>query len=227
MAKKAARASTRISFPLRSKPIMADMPEDQAGFTMIELMVVITIIALMSFLILPSIGGYFRVSVDSATRDLASTIKEAYNSALATGRVHRIAYNINKREYWVESCLGSLLLDTEASLEKEERRRRRSSRSNDEKPPASPCARDKSVSRKVGKLPTGVEFEDIVPPHVKEPLTEGMAYTHIFPHGMTEQTIIHLTNEGKTHVSLVVSPLVGQTDVYARYVSPQEAFGEK
>ena len=54
-----------------------------------------------------------------------------------------------------------------------------------------------------------------------------LAYTHFFPHGLTEQTIIHLTDTSGHKASLIISPLIGNTDVYDRYISLEEAFGKK
>ena len=69
-------------------------------------------------------------------------------------------------------------------------------------------------------------FEDVISQQSKEPLTTGTAYTHIFPNGLTEQTIVHLTDESKHHVSLVFTPIAGHTDVYERYVTAKEIFGQ-
>jgi prepilin-type N-terminal cleavage/methylation domain-containing protein len=65
-----------------------------SGFTLLELLVVVGLIALISALALPSLSSYFQVSLNSATRELASTFKEAYNSTVVTARVHRVAYDL-------------------------------------------------------------------------------------------------------------------------------------
>src|SRR4051794_36439642 len=88
------------------------------------MMVVVGIIMLITAMAMPSISGYFQLSLSSATRDLATTIKEAYNSTVVTGRVHRIAYDLTNNSYWVESGPPDALLDTKESKEKEERRKR-------------------------------------------------------------------------------------------------------
>jgi prepilin-type N-terminal cleavage/methylation domain-containing protein len=190
------------------------------GFSLIEVLVVMAIVALISIMAMPSISSYFQVSLNSATRDIASTVKEAYNSAVVRGNVYRLVYDIGKAQYWVESGPPNVLLDTKESLEKEERRKRFARLS--EAPPPSAFNLDKGVTRKKLSLPRGVDFEDIVTEQKHEPITEGMAYTHIFPHGLTERTIIHLKDTSKHHISLVISPLIGRTDLYERYVTAAE-----
>jgi hypothetical protein len=44
---------------------------------------------------------------------------------------------------------------------------------------------------------------------------------------MTEPTIVHLVDSSNHHVSLVIAPLVGKSDVYDRYVTSEEVFGKK
>ena len=46
-------------------------------------MVVVAIIALASAMAIPSISSFFKVSLNSASREMAGTIKEAYNARLA------------------------------------------------------------------------------------------------------------------------------------------------
>jgi prepilin-type N-terminal cleavage/methylation domain-containing protein len=194
------------------------------GFSLIEMLVVVAIIALFSLIALRSIGSYTRVGLDTATRELAGTIKEAYNSTVITGKVHRLVYDLKNAQYWVEVGPASVVLETKETLEKEARRKRYR---KDEEKPKSAFGLDKTVTRKKVSLPTGVAFEDVLTQQNPEPLTEGIAYTHFFPQGFTEQTLIHLANESKQQITLAISPMVGRTDMFGRYVTKQEAFGKE
>jgi prepilin-type N-terminal cleavage/methylation domain-containing protein len=205
-----------------------DRRENHSGFTLIELMVVVALIALISVMALPSISSYFQVSLNSTTRELASTIREAYQTTLITGKLHRVVYDLKAGQYWVESGPNTATLDTKESREREERRKRlRFGGKPAEDQPA--FSIDKSVTSKKKTLPRGVTFEDVVTEQNQEPQTAetaGTAYTHIFPNGLTEQTIIHLTDTSKHHSSLSVTPLLGRTDVYDNYMKPEEVFGK-
>jgi type II secretion system protein H len=194
--------------------------KNNKGFTLIEMLVVVGIIALMAAVMMPTISSYFQVSLNSATRDLATTIKEAYNSSVVTGKVYRLVYDLKENTYWVEFGPAEVLLDTKESKEKEERRKK-FSKSVTKKPE---FKMDTTISRKKAILPRGVVFEDLVTEQSKEPITEGTAYTHFFPHGLTEQTVIHLQDQSKHHASLVITALVGDTNVYDRYVTAKEIF---
>ncbi|MBC7692456.1 MAG: prepilin-type N-terminal cleavage/methylation domain-containing protein [Methylotenera sp.] len=191
------------------------------GFTLIEMLVVIALIGLIGLFAIPSISGVFKLSLGTATREMASVIKETYNSTAMTKKVHRLVYDFKAGQYWVESGPESLLLDTADTRQKEERRRRFTKPNEKEEPSA--FTLDKSVTRKKLTLPRGVEFEDVVTEQTKEPLTEGKGYTHFFPHGIIEQTVIHLKDNANHHVTLVIQPLVGRTHLIERYVKAEEA----
>jgi prepilin-type N-terminal cleavage/methylation domain-containing protein len=196
------------------------------GFTLLEVIVVVALIALIAIVALPSIGSYFKVSLESAARGMATTFKEAYNTSVLTGNVYRLAYDLKTGEYWVESGPANALLDTEESRKKAESRRRFGKSEADAAKETSPFTMDKTVTKKKVALPRGVQFEDVISQQSKEPLTVGTAYTHVFPHGLTEQSIVHLVDESKHHVSLVFTPIAGHTDVYERYVTSKEVFGQ-
>ena len=217
MDRKAAMALTKTSAPT----IRAD------GFSLIEMLVTVGLISLITLFALPSITSFFRVSIGSASRELAGTIKEAYNSAVVTGRVHRLAIDIGKGQYWVESGPPSLLLDNEESLEREKRRKKFSTEISKEEAPASPFKIEKSVTRKKVSLPMGVSFEDVLTQKSKNPASEGVVHAHFFPHGLTERTVIHLQDTSNHKNTLVISPLVGKTDVYERYTTEAEINSER
>jgi prepilin-type N-terminal cleavage/methylation domain-containing protein len=197
------------------------------GFTLIELLVVVALIALISAMVMPSVSSYFQVSLNSATRDISSIVKESYNSTVLTGRVYRVVYDFKKAQYWSESGPPNVLLDTEASKKKAEDRARHSRPDEAAQDSSSSFSMDKTITRKKMDLPRGVTFEDVLTEQSKDPIKDGIAYTHFFPQGMTEQTIVHLVDSSNHHVSLVIAPLVGKSDVYDRYVTSEEVFGKK
>ncbi len=197
------------------------MRSRENGFSLIELLVVVALIGMISLFALPSVTNYFKLSLNSSTREIASVVKEAYNSTVMTGRVHRLVYDVTGSSFWVERGPPQVLLDTRETKEAEARRKRYS-RAGDEPPPGPVFTLDKSVTRKKVSLPRGVTFEDVMTEQVREPIKEGIAYTHFFPHGPTEQTIVHLQDEANHHISLIISPLIGRTRLVERYIKLEE-----
>jgi prepilin-type N-terminal cleavage/methylation domain-containing protein len=215
---KAAKASTRTS----SLTSLSNSAKSSRGFTLIELLVVVALIGLISIFALPSVTNFFKLSLNSTTREMASLVKEAYNSTVMTGKVHRLVYDLKENQFWVESGPGTILLDTNESREAEKRRKRFAQ--TNEQPEPTAFALERSVTRKKLSLPRGVTFEDVLTEQSPEPITEGAAYTHFFPHGITEQTLIHLKDSSGHHISLIISPLIGRTRLVERYIKPEEAY---
>ncbi len=152
---------------------------------------------------------------------MASTVKETYNSTIMTGNVHRLVYDLKENSFWVESGPSTVLLDTKETKEKEERRKRFSTPA-DEAPTAPTFKLEKSITKKPVSLPRGVSFEDVMTEQGKDPIIEGAAYTHFFPHGLTEQTLIHLKDSSNHRVTLILSTLIGRTQVLDGYIKRED-----
>ena len=208
----------------RIKTLAGSLRGAQAGFTLVELLVVIALIGLIGTFALPSVNNFFKLSMNSSTREMASIVKETYNSTAMSGKVHRLAFDFKAGEFWVESGPNTLLLDTVESKEKEDRRKKFSRPG--EEPKDTGFSLDKSVTRNKIALPRGVSFEDILTEQSPIPITEGMAYVHFFPHGLTEKSVIHLQDTSDHHVTLVISPLIGRTRLIDRFVKGAEAYDE-
>lgn len=195
------------------------------GFTLLELLVVIALIGLMAVFAIPSVTSLFKVSLNSSAREMGSIVKEAYNASVMTGKVHRLVYNFKDQTYWVEAGPRTVLLDTAESKEREERRKRFATLAQQEKMKEEQAVFQmaKAITRKKVELPRGVEFEDILSEQGNDPISQGTTYTHFFPHGLTEQTTIHLKDNSEHHVTLAITAIGGRTRVYDRYVkNPNE-----
>jgi prepilin-type N-terminal cleavage/methylation domain-containing protein len=196
------------------------------GFTLVELLVVVALIGLIGAFALPSVTNFFKLSLNSTTREMASVIKEAYNSTAITGRIHRLVLDMKENQYWVEAAMGDVLLDTDESRQKEQRRTR--FQRSDAKPKDSPFQLARGVTRKKISLPRGVTFEDVIPEWSNEPLVDTVTYAHFFPHGISEQAIIHLKDTSDHKVTLVITPLLGRTKLTERYLRREEVYaGER
>ena len=96
--------------------------KNAAGFSLIELMIVIGILGLVGLIAIPSISNTFRFSVQSTGREIATLIKDAGNSAQITGKVHRVVYDLKNQQYWVESTPETTLLKSDESMEMEKKK---------------------------------------------------------------------------------------------------------
>ncbi len=205
---------------------MTDRKGPQAGFTLIELLVVVALIVLITVFALPNISNFFKVSLNSTTLNLASTIKEAYNASVVSGDVYRIVLDLKEQTFWAEKGPEDLLLESESSKEKTERRNRFKFSSEDD-----PKNRQRSkfelaaqVTPKKITLPKGVRFKDVTTEQDLEPISEGKAYGHFFPNGISEQLMIRLEDNSEHKTTLFVESLSGRSEIMDGHRSPKDVF---
>ena len=71
------------------------------GFTLVELMIVLTLLAIMALGVAPVFRGSFaRVRADHAARDLFAEIKAAQERAVSEGVEYRVYFNLKENTYW-------------------------------------------------------------------------------------------------------------------------------
>lgn len=71
----------------------------QAGFTLIELTVVVVILALFALLTVPLFGATGTSKLEYSARRLSGTIKYLFNESALTGKEHRLIYNLDQGTY--------------------------------------------------------------------------------------------------------------------------------
>jgi len=96
------RAGTSTDFH-RDRP-------SQAGFTLIELALVLLLIGLFSTLVLPVFDGFGDGALRSEARRLAGTVRHLFNEAALSGRPHRLRFDLDGGTY------GGRRLEEDGSL---------------------------------------------------------------------------------------------------------------
>lgn len=159
-----------------------------AGFTLIEITIVIFILALVALLVTPTLHRFAGGDARSASRELAGFVMALEEEAVATHTIHRLYYDMEAEEYWVTTLVpvGGVL---------------------EEGPPVGSKRR----------LPSDVQFEDVATAH-QGLVTSGTAFTQFFPSGAVTRTTIHLRDQDDVRYTLAVNPVTGRVMVTDRYV---------
>ena len=162
------------------------------GFTLLELLIVITIVAVVVAVGLPRFESAFDVQIKSAIRKLIGTVRYSfYESAIRKG-YYRLFYDIDNQGYYVRrlGTTGEFLQDDSTLVQDE-------------------------------KLPEGIYFTDVVTLHSGKE-DKGAPFTQFFPNGFAELTVIHLRDDYGAQYTLLVQPLTARVEVYDRYVDFSE-----
>ena len=75
----------------------------RAGFTVLELVIVLTVLAILAAMVLPEFGRTYRDAVLRAdARKVAAALSLAYSQSVTSGRVHRLRLDGAERRFWLE-----------------------------------------------------------------------------------------------------------------------------
>lgn len=211
MDKKAAVMTSSLTNVRRSR---------KRGFTLIEILLVLGIIAMVTSIGIPAVGRLTYQKVAGTTRRFVGTLRSVRNDAILLNKVYRLAINFEDQTWWVEnqnqlSILGS---DTQTG----------SVPTTGSQDQVTGFSLEKKYGAAPRELPGGVVFDGI--------LTErdgffrsGLAYIHFFPSGYAEQSLLYLNKQGVEGggYSLYVQPASGKIEVFNRRVMSFEDTQQK
>lgn len=207
------------------------------GFSLIELLIVLTIVAIVSGAVVVSFRSLRRATARSAAGRLGAAIRYTYDRAVTTGSYYRLVFDLGEQQYWAERSearffigrdkermAGGKGLADEDEAEREKKRKADAERQPTMQgpgaqallPPPEP-QRARFESFRDANLPKvtlrGARVRDLWTRRQKEPYTEGRAYLYFFPDGHTERALIHMADEDGDVYSLVVHPLTGRVEM--------------
>jgi general secretion pathway protein H len=166
-----------------------------AGFTLLELAVVLFIVGLLMTIAIPHLGNTSNARLEATARRLAATVRYLSGEAALRNRPYRLNYDLDQHTYWITT-----LVTTQDHAEFR----------NDLSP----------LSRPV-QLPPSITFADIQTSGVGR-ISTGRLSTHFQPQGYADPTIIHLRNQQSRTITVLIPALTGEARIYEGYV---EGFG--
>jgi general secretion pathway protein H len=164
-----------------------------AGFTLLELAVVIFLMGLMLSLVMPYLGGFGRATLRSQARRLAGRATFMYDEAAGHKIVLRLTFNLDMNVYAVAR------LDPYAL---------RPVFQPDDSPAGSPVM-----------LPPTVHIRDVTVEGIGT-AKKGSIATTFYPEGYVDGTIVHMEDNSGHVMTLIFSPLTGHVAITQGDVMP-------
>jgi general secretion pathway protein H len=184
-----ASGETRVSAPSKTMK-MRHRPADTAGFTLIELMVVISLIAILLGLALPRLGpALVSDPTSKVSRWLINNIAALKTEAVRKQKRYALRIDLDHQRLWVIYA--------------------------DMAPEAEAAAEEKQAYR----LPESVQIHSLLLPG-QDPIRSGTATISFFPKGYSDRALIRLTNDDDERYTFWVEPFltrVSRLDGYEEF----------
>jgi len=167
-------------------------PRRDAGFTLIEVGIVLLIISVVLVLVVPRFRDQSHAQLISQTRKLAATFRFLQQEAILNGRVYRLNFDLDQQRYFVTEADAS---DPEAEFQQA----------------AGTLMRDVA-------LPSTVQISDVNVPLSGGKVYEGVGWVQFFPDGYVDPSVVHLDNGQEVYTLYVDQPLTGRANVQSGYL---------
>jgi prepilin-type N-terminal cleavage/methylation domain-containing protein len=183
------------------------------GFSLIEILIGLTIISLMVMLAVPSVNRIFQTDLRSSVRQLSIITRAIYNESILKKRLFRLVIDLDENKYWAEmSPSNSLVYLRDEDLENEDDKTFHTFQDGFAK------YSDQFIREK--ELPSGVIFQDVNNAVLyTQPVTGGHAYIFFYPRGEVDPSLIHIAHErpGGVIYTIEIMPVSGNTRFYFGY----------
>jgi prepilin-type N-terminal cleavage/methylation domain-containing protein len=202
--------------------------KQKQGFTLIEVILVVTIIAVVVTGATFGLGAITRTRLRSASFRVMSAAQFAYNRAITQGTTTRLHFDFDKDTMAVEESEMPVTLATDEQLESDtggainpwDLARARLEKPLDPPELRSPFQPITNASGTVLKRYTaqpvgdGISVHALITPHDLEKRVEGEGSVYFFPGGLTERAVIQLSDSSDTVYSIEIHPLTGNARIH-------------
>jgi len=196
-------------------PLSPGRGRGQAGFTLIELSLVLLIIGVMLAITVPRIGNRAYAQLGSETRKLALAFRYLRHAAILNGRSYRLVYDLEQQKYWPE--VGQVAAPPPA--DDENLADQDFSSGDTATVPEELFTIDREGPLEVRKLPEPIGFSDVNLPLVAGKVFEGVVWTTFYPDGYVDLSIVHLDNGQDVYTLYLLNSITGKVFVEPGYLS--------
>ena len=216
----------RISFIQKNRPFAEKERERSTplssqswGFTLIEILIVLSIIAALAAVVIPRLGGQRNQEIRSTVRKLSTLTRNLHSRAKLFNVSYRLVIDMQDgpdskeaHSYWVERTSQPVLIRSEENEKKKKK-------ADDEAEDPDGFGLDPQLTRKPIPLPNGMIFSKVEITSKEGEITEGKAYLNFLAQGLADEAAIHIRHGGDLNWTIAIHPLTGHGEVIAKDVS--------
>jgi general secretion pathway protein H len=196
------------------------------GFTLIELMVVIGLIALFAALVVPAVEAMTGANARKSAAELAGTMRYLFDTAALRHATCRLAIDLDARAWWAECAPGRAGIARDPEREDEPERlaeRFPDERNEDVRKLLARTEFGAFEDRLVGKreLPGSTTFGPVSVEGRRGKLEGGTAYVYFFPGGRAQRAHVPVA-DGSNRYTVVLEPFTGRARVHPGDVEVKE-----
>ena len=193
------------------------------GFTLIELIIVVSLIALLAGLAAPGVGSITGANARKAAGELAGAMRYLFDTAALRHATCRLALDLDGRAWWAECAPAAVGIARDPEEDPKELERRFSGEKNAElrrllARTEFGSFKDRLVDKR--ELPGNAGFGKV---HVegRRAVEAGTVYVHFFPGGQAQRAYVPVA-DGDNRYTVVVEPFTGRARVVVGDVEVRE-----
>ncbi|MCB0308402.1 MAG: hypothetical protein KDD48_03440 [Bdellovibrionales bacterium] len=197
------------------------------GFTLIELVFAMFIMALIARVSIPKINSVFRINLKTGATRVAAYFRAAYERSVMRHERIRVSFDAEKSQLFAEQFMNSPVeplwngdTDIDDAIAKIEKRLE-DERSGKSLP--SQFERLESEDLQPETLPKGVRIKGVYLLKDDKLVTDQLSYIDFNPNGFTSPAIIYVTNDTEDVYSVVLSAIGGKVRIEKGEVQPGDA----
>lgn len=186
------------------------MRRSERGFTLIELVVVVAVVAVITGAVVTGVGSLRGASVQAEAGKIAVAVRYLYNLSVISGKNQRLVIDLDNQTYWGEAqdsadpCDSFLLPGSDDEEEGSD---------GDVTRNAGFAASESQLLQRV-TLDKGIRFAKVHTTHQDQPQQKGQAYVYFFPSGTAENAVIQLEGDEDDFMTVEVFALQGNAKVH-------------
>lgn len=215
------------------------------GFTLVEVVIVVSIMALCAGVMIPSIGNLSRADLRKAASGLGVTVRSCYDDAALGGLTYRLKIAVGGQKMAVESTEQTLRFDEHnnvlaqaaaageddplAQLQGQDQAPTDAAAATQPPPGvlgalgninklSEQAAETAFTKQGTFVLAGSVKVLDVWTEGLGSVLTEGETYLYFFPNGYTQEAYIHLEDAHKRTFTVMVAGLTGRATLQSGYI---------